>query len=58
MQAIAGGQVQEGFRVMFTTGKGQQGSVFVPKARYTPDNVRAEIAAAAHQLDQVADLTG
>lgn len=47
-----------GYRVSFTTGKGAQGSVFVPVNRYTPDNVRAEIAAHAHQLDQVQVMTG
>ena len=47
-----------GYRVHFLTGKGQQGSVFVPENRYTTLNVRAQVAAAAAQLDEIAGLSG
>lgn len=53
-----GGQVAEGVVVSFTTAKGVQSSVFIPKAMYSPQNVRAAIAAQAHQLDQVQELKG
>lgn len=45
-----------GMAVYYTTGHGYQGSVFVPAAQYTADNVRAMIAAAAARLDQIGSL--
>ena len=54
----ARGNVIRGFRVLFTTGKGQKGSVFVPLAQYNPVNVRAAVASHANQLDAVAGLSG
>lgn len=46
-----------GMAVYYTTGAGHAGSVFVPASQYTPDNVRAMIAAAAARLDAVGALT-
>jgi len=54
----AQGRPVRGMRVSFQTGAGVTSSVFVPENRYTPDNVRATIAAAATQIDQVHKLTG
>lgn len=54
----ARGRAISGYRVEFVTGKGQRGSVFVPKVQYNPTNVRAAVAAAAGQLDEVAGLSG
>jgi len=52
------GRAVEGVRIAFITGKGQRGSVFVPRTRYNVENVRAALAGAAHQLDTVLDLKG
>lgn len=49
----ADGQASKGYKVMFVTAKGVSGSVFVPRAQYTPDNVRAAVIAHATQLDTV-----
>lgn len=48
----------QGYSVAFLTGQGHRGSVFVPKAQYTPLNVRAAVAAAANTLDEVGKLSG
>jgi hypothetical protein len=45
-------------RISFRTGKGVPGSVFISDAQYTPDNVRATIAAQAAVIDQVHALQG
>jgi hypothetical protein len=47
------GTFQDGIVVSFVTQFGQQGTVFVPKARFTPELVRAEIVSAARTMDQV-----
>lgn len=52
------GNVTRGYRVVFRTAKGATGSVFLPLAQYNPSNVRAAIAAMAHQLDQVQGMSG
>lgn len=44
--------------VAFTTGQGVSGTVNIPKAQYTVDNVRSAILAQAQILDSVAKLTG
>lgn len=54
----ASGTAVRGYRVSFTTESGVSGSVFVPASRYTVANVKAEVMAAAHQLEQVAKLAG
>lgn len=54
----ADGRATNGYRIQFTTGKGVNGSVFIPMDRYNPTNVKAAIAAHAHQLDEVQGLTG
>lgn len=54
----ARGRAVTGYRIEFRTGKGQRGSVFLPKSQYNPTNVRAAIAAQAGQLDEVAGLSG
>lgn len=52
------GRAVAGMKVSFQTGKGVFASVFIPSDRYTPDNVRAAIASAAAQIDQVHTLSG
>lgn len=52
------GKAVEGVKVGFQTGKGVHASVFIPKDRYTPDNVRAAIAASAAAIDQVHSFSG
>jgi hypothetical protein len=47
------GRAVEGVKVFFVTGPGVRASVFVPKDKYTPDNVRAAIADYAGRLTQV-----
>lgn len=47
----------DGYDVYFTTAGGHAGSVFVPMARYTTDNVAAAVAAQAELLDAVGNLT-
>jgi hypothetical protein len=54
----ASGRPVPGVKVSFVTGLGVHGSVFVPKSQYSPDNVKAAIAAAAGQIDAVHKLTG
>lgn len=51
------GTVQQGIKVQFRTGNGTAGSIFVPMAQYTPDNVRALIAGQAAIIDQVDALS-
>lgn len=51
------GQVEDGYQVTFLTGDGHTGSVFVPMAKYTVDNVRAAVQAGANLLDSVGGLT-
>jgi len=48
-----GGRAVEGVKVSFVTGRGVRASVFIPKDRYTPDNVRAAIADYAGRLEAV-----
>lgn len=52
------GRVVPGVKVSFTTEGGTQTSVFVPDAQYTVANVKAAVAAKAHQVDQVNQLRG
>lgn len=49
----AQGRPQRGYRVYFTTGKGANGSVFIPESQYMPQNVIAQARAAAIALDEV-----
>lgn len=53
----AGGVVQEGYDVTFTTGDGNTGTVFVPGSRYTVDNVRQAVTELADRLDTIGALT-
>ena len=52
------GKAQTGMRVHFTTGKGVSADVFVPWADYTPDGVRALVAARVALIDSVHTLSG
>ena len=52
------GHVVSGVEVRFRTAKGVEGSVFVPKQFYNVTNVRAAVAAAAQEMDQVQGLSG
>ncbi len=53
-----GGQVVPGVKVSFVTAGGVHASIFVPNSLYSPDNVRAAVAARAHQLDTVQGMSG
>lgn len=46
-----------GFVVYFTTNQGHTGSVFVENARYTPDNVTADINVRADSMDAIGQLS-
>ena len=52
------GRAVQGYTVRFRSGKGVPGELFIPLSRYTPDNVRAEIAAHAAQLDAIQEMSG
>ena len=52
------GRIGPGYQIAFTTEKGVRGTVFVPRDMYSPDNVRAIVAAQAYQIDQVQGMTG
>lgn len=51
------GVLDDGFNVLFTTGNGHTGSVFVPMSQYNVDNVRALVQAQANLLDAVGALS-
>ena len=53
----AKGDPMYGARVRFTTGAGNQASVWVPEGELTPANVKALIDVQAALLDQVAFLS-
>lgn len=46
-----------GVKVMFQTGQGHTGTVFVPYSRYNTQNVAAAVSAAAAQMDAVGQLS-
>lgn len=48
------GKATAGYDIHFTTKGGAKGQVFVPRAQYTPANVKALILAHANDLDEVA----
>jgi hypothetical protein len=52
------GRTVQGITVQFVTGLGVPGSVFIPRAQYAPDAVKAAIAAHAADLDAVQGLSG
>lgn len=52
------GRAVQGMKVGFVTGKGVHAFVFIPQNMYSVDNVRAALAAAAKQIDDVHSLTG
>ena len=52
------GKAVQGIKVGFTTSHGVHASVFVPKAHYNVDSVKAAIAAAVAQIDGVHQLNG
>jgi len=52
------GYAVRGVRVYFVTGKGVNGSVFIPENRYTPKNVQATVADLAATIDAVHALQG
>lgn len=52
------GNFVSGWTVYYQTQDGTAGSVFVPKALYTADNVRAKIAAAVAENIAVSQLSG
>lgn len=52
------GRAVDGVKIGFETEAGHHGSVFIPKARYNPENVKAAVATAAYQMDLVGGLSG
>lgn len=56
-QPDAAGRFTQGILVHFTTGKGNQGTVFVPEAQYNPTNVAAQVQAKANAMDAVSALS-
>ena len=56
-QIDATGRPVQGMTVLFQTGSGVTGSVFLPLPLYTPDNVRKAIAEAASGIEAVSGLT-
>lgn len=58
VQPNQSGQFVHGMTVTFTTAQGHQGSVFVPDAQLTPDNVSRAVAAKAEALDAIGNLAG
>lgn len=50
-------QLVSGVRVMFQTGQGHAGTVFVPMAQYTPEHVREVVGQQAALMDQVGSLS-
>lgn len=56
-QVTPDGRVETGVTVRFQTDAGTVASVFVPDYRYTPENVRAAIAARAEALGAVGAMS-
>lgn len=58
-QVQPGSAPVRGVQIFFQTGRGHSGSVFVPYTQYSStDQVRAQIQAAAAQMDAVGMLQG
>jgi hypothetical protein len=53
----ARGQAQEGYQIEFTTGKGNRGSIFIPKSQYNPTAAVQLIRQHATDLDLVSSST-
>lgn len=53
-----GNQPVRGYRIMFATGTGASGSVFVPQSAYNRQNVAAVVGTAAAEVAAVQNLTG
>lgn len=51
------GTFQDGIVVSFVTQSGQPGTVFVPRAQFTPANVHAAVTSQARVMDQITGLT-
>jgi hypothetical protein len=47
-----------GTQVYFTTGEGNQGSVFIPQAQYKETVIHTMVASYAKALDTVGKMTG
>lgn len=56
-RATPANTVEEGYDVAFHTGRGHSGTVFVPRSRYTVENVAAAVQERANLLDAVGSLT-
>lgn len=52
------GTYTKGVFVYFALDSGEQGSVFVPAAQYTTDNVRQLVQARADQMREISGLAG
>lgn len=51
------GQAVRGYRVYFTTGTGQSGSVWIPESSYTPERAKLLVGAAAANADAIGNLS-
>lgn len=56
-RATPANTVEEGYDVAFHTGQGHYGTVFVPRSRYTVENVAAAVQEAADKLDTIGSLS-
>lgn len=52
------GMYVPGVKVQFVTARGVRGSVFVPTAEYSADNVRKLVSARAAIADEIAGMAG
>jgi hypothetical protein len=57
-QIGADGRLADGWKVYYTVSDGTVGSVWVPKANYTADSVRAAVTDAVTHVAAVSGLTG
>jgi len=48
----------KGMRVVFSTGRGVAGEVFIPWAEYGPERARELVSAAVSKIDAVHSLSG
>jgi hypothetical protein len=55
-RATPANTVEEGYDIAFHTGQGHSGTVFVPRSRYTVENVAQLVQEQADRLDAVGSL--
>lgn len=57
-QINPGGNPVRGVQVFYQTAAGHTGSVFVPYAQYTAENVKNLVGTAAAKMDRIGGLSG